>query len=583
MVRAWMFFLLLFLSLDINAAISSHPKIAIIIDDLGNRPYQDERVIHLPGPVVCSILPYTPLAIQLADQAHALHKEIMLHAPMQAIAPHYLGGGGLWLQENRLKFITTLTAELHAVPYIQGINNHMGSLVTQSPRDMNWVMQTIKPQHLFFIDSLTSGRSIAEHIAEIDGVPTARRDIFLDNIRTPEAVREQFQDLLWVARHKGSAIAIGHPYDVTLEVLEAELPRLAAEGYQLVPVSDLLIEPPPTRHVILAEHKSLVSGSKIANVGAGLVPALSWATTRAAPTINSLFSKLTTAEKFMTHSALHYKHLSQHEIKKWQNFAQGQQIANALRAQGLPVVTAISYNLEHEAFAVFPKIEGMVLTSAAASEQQAEKIGELLARIHTINLHLPPIKIAPAIWHQHLVGPDWHSYLAQAKQDTFFWTEILEQAVPDLKNWYAEYQLAEKIVTAKKQTVISHGDLVQNNVIWMEGNNPYIIDWDAAGSLHPQVELLGVATNWSGINTGEIQPKAFAAVLQGYRANGGVITLDKNIFNAHLGSWLAWLEFNIQQSLRKTKNTEDEIIHTINTLNLLVNLEDCLISYANSQ
>lgn len=217
------------------------PKIAIIIDDLGNRYVQDERAVHLPGPVVCSILPYTPLAKLLARQAHVLHKEVILHAPMQPIEPHLLGLGGLGIMQDQYAFKTTLTEDLRAVPYVQGVNNHMGSLLTQSPRAMNWVMQTIKPDHLFFIDSVTSGKSVAAAVAKENSVPFAKRDIFLDDVRTPEAVREQFRELLWIAVHKGSAIAIGHPYPVTLDVLEKMLPQLTAEGFELVPVSDLLI------------------------------------------------------------------------------------------------------------------------------------------------------------------------------------------------------------------------------------------------------------------------------------------------------------------------------------------------------
>jgi polysaccharide deacetylase 2 family uncharacterized protein YibQ len=238
----FIFCCLLLLSFSAIAA-NQPPKIAIIIDDLGNWYGQGERVVHLPGPVACSILPYTPFSVLFANQAHALGKEIILHTPMQAIEPHDLGFGGLSLDESKAKFVQTLTNDLQALPYISGINNHMGSRLTESSRAMDWVMQTIKPRGLFFIDSRTIGDSVAEDEAEKDGIPTAGRDVFLDDVRTPEAVRERFNELLSIAKHYGSAIAIGHPYAVTLNLLEEELPELAKEGYQIVPVSQLLIRP----------------------------------------------------------------------------------------------------------------------------------------------------------------------------------------------------------------------------------------------------------------------------------------------------------------------------------------------------
>ncbi len=214
-------------------------QVSIIIDDMGNTD-QGWRVVKMPGPVVCSILPHTPLSVELAKACYAAHKEIILHAPMQAITPHDLGPGGLRVNMDEASFFATLTADVHAVPHVQGINNHMGSLLTESPRAMSWVMQVIKPYGLFYIDSRTSAQSVAEQVAKEYAIPTARRDVFLDDIQTPQALQNQFNELLILAKQRGSAIAIGHPYPVTMAFLEKALPQLNAEGFQLVPVSNLL-------------------------------------------------------------------------------------------------------------------------------------------------------------------------------------------------------------------------------------------------------------------------------------------------------------------------------------------------------
>lgn len=222
------------------AAPNSLPKISIIIDDLGNNQYWDYKVAELPGPVVCSILPYTFYSLYVDRLCHSVNKEIILHTPMQALSPHSLGPGGLSVNLSQAQFETILNNDIHQIPYLSGINNHMGSLLTEKPAQMTWVMEVIKPKGLFYIDSRTSGGSIAENVAKDDGVRTAGRDIFLDDIRTTAAVRQQFELLLADARNHGSAIAIGHPYPATITFLQQELPQLQAQGYELVPVSDLL-------------------------------------------------------------------------------------------------------------------------------------------------------------------------------------------------------------------------------------------------------------------------------------------------------------------------------------------------------
>ena len=72
------------------------------------------------------------------------------------------------------------------------------------------------------------------------GVPTAQREVFLDSVREPAAIRAEFERLLAVARERGAAIAIGHPHEVTLAALDELVPQAVAAGYEFVPVSYLL-------------------------------------------------------------------------------------------------------------------------------------------------------------------------------------------------------------------------------------------------------------------------------------------------------------------------------------------------------
>lgn len=216
-------------------------EIAIIIDDMGRQLTAGRRVIALPGPVACAFLPHGPYTDALARTAHVRDKEILLHLPMQAMDSRRLDAGGLRLDMTQRAFLSTLQDNLGRVPHVQGVNNHMGSLLTRHPGHMLWLMQALRDQGgLFFVDSRTSRHTIARRIAREQAVPSIERDVFLDDDVSVEAVREQFARLLRLARQQGSAVAIGHPHASTLQVLEAQLPRLSEQGVRLVPVSRLV-------------------------------------------------------------------------------------------------------------------------------------------------------------------------------------------------------------------------------------------------------------------------------------------------------------------------------------------------------
>lgn len=217
------------------------PHIAIIIDDLGDRLHDGKRVIELRGEVTVGILPYTPFARQLAQLANIHRKEIMLHLPMESVEEKYLGRGGLQSDMDESRFIEALHATLDAVPNIRGVNNHMGSRLTQDATRMGWLMAGLQRHgELYFVDSRTTSQSQADHVAVEYGLEHASRDVFLDHDKDPTLIHKQWDYLLQLARQKGSAVAIGHPYPETIQFLQQALPRLAKAGVELIPVSELI-------------------------------------------------------------------------------------------------------------------------------------------------------------------------------------------------------------------------------------------------------------------------------------------------------------------------------------------------------
>jgi polysaccharide deacetylase 2 family uncharacterized protein YibQ len=150
--------------------------------------------------------------------------------------------GIIMLDTSRKRFAETFEANLAAVPHAIGINSHRGSLLTRHPGHMRWLMEEIGARDdLFFVDSYTTHLSVALSAAEELGVPARKRDVFLDSDASPAGIAREFERLKSLARENGTAIAIGHPYAITLDFLESALPGLDKEGIALVGIRELVM------------------------------------------------------------------------------------------------------------------------------------------------------------------------------------------------------------------------------------------------------------------------------------------------------------------------------------------------------
>ena len=210
-----------------TAPLHSTAIVSIVIDDVGDGRAAGLRAIELPGSVTYAILPHTAHGATLARLAHSLDKEVIVHMPMESMAGKPLGRGGLTANLSRQQFEQRTFAALISVPHAQGISNHMGSRLTTMHRPMRWLMNIlVAKENWLFLDNRTTAKSVAEATARELGVRTTFRDVFLDNEVNVEAIRARLRELLDKARTHGSAVAIGHPYPQTLQVLAEELPRL---------------------------------------------------------------------------------------------------------------------------------------------------------------------------------------------------------------------------------------------------------------------------------------------------------------------------------------------------------------------
>lgn len=233
----------LFFVIPLHGAYAELPAIAIIIDDIGNNLAAGKRVINSHWPFACSILPARPYSIQLAELAHQNDKEIIAHLPMQAENRERLGYGALTAGMTKDDFAFTVNTSIDAIPFAQGINNHMGSLLTSHVDHMDLLMQTIanRGDYLYFIDSRTTASTVAGKAARKYNIPNLMRDIFLDTKASDkDFVRGQIKRLINIAKQQGYALAIGHPYDSTMLVLDQELSKLSKKNVQIVSVSELI-------------------------------------------------------------------------------------------------------------------------------------------------------------------------------------------------------------------------------------------------------------------------------------------------------------------------------------------------------
>lgn len=221
--------------------LGQHASITIIIDDIGLNRDNSQRALRLPGTLTYAFLPHSRYRQELVEMAHEMDREIILHLPMQPLDNRRLDKGVLTQKQDQRQFLTTLRDNLKRIPHIRGVNNHMGSLLTQQPKQMQWLMEELAAQDdLYFIDSRTSSHSIGYRLAQDQGLASLRRNIFLDNDISIAAINRQFIKLLDIARRYGSAVAIGHPYPETLTYLENILPAMPLLGIRLLSASELI-------------------------------------------------------------------------------------------------------------------------------------------------------------------------------------------------------------------------------------------------------------------------------------------------------------------------------------------------------
>ena len=242
-------------SLSANAT-TQPPRVAIIIDDIGYRHQQDQAALALPEQMAFAIIPGTEHGRTVGETAVRQGREVLVHLPMEAIGvgENRLGPVSIDHTDDEFAVRRTLRDALQELPFAIGLNNHMGSRLTQERRPLLWLMESkLCRRYLYFVDSYTTRHSVALATADALSVPAVRRDVFLDHDQSPQAIDAQVRRLIQVARQQGYALAIAHPHASTLEALQALPERLQHYGIELVAPSALVGDPSTRRSLAEAD------------------------------------------------------------------------------------------------------------------------------------------------------------------------------------------------------------------------------------------------------------------------------------------------------------------------------------------
>ena len=224
-------------------------RAAIVIDDMGSDLEAAHGLLALDYPLALSVLPYLRYSRPTAQEAHRSGHEVMLHLPMEPEPRAHAtpGEGAIRVGMNEAEVQRVVQDDLDSVPYVAGVNNHMGSRATRDATLMADVMKVLADQRLYFIDSRTTAASTALAEAREQHLPAFYRSVFLDNTETLTNTLGQLQEFRRTVEQEGVALAIGHPHPTTIAALAKFLPELERADIELVAPSQIVRLPEVAR------------------------------------------------------------------------------------------------------------------------------------------------------------------------------------------------------------------------------------------------------------------------------------------------------------------------------------------------
>ncbi|MGD1104320.1 MAG: divergent polysaccharide deacetylase family protein [Terriglobia bacterium] len=220
-------------------------RAAIVIDDMGRDLAAAHKLLALDYPLTFSVLPYLRYTQTTAQEVHRSGHEVMLHLPMEPEPSAHTspGEGAVLVGMNAAEVQRVVLNDLASVPYVAGVNNHMGSRATKDAALMADVMKILADHQLYFIDSRTTAASMALEAARRQRLPAFYRAVFLDDTETVPYTLGQLREFRHRVEQQGVALAIGHPHATTIAALAKFLPELERADIELVAPSQIVCLP----------------------------------------------------------------------------------------------------------------------------------------------------------------------------------------------------------------------------------------------------------------------------------------------------------------------------------------------------
>ena len=207
----------------------------VLVDDCGYAMEPVESMTALPIEMNFAIIPFKPNSSAALEMILNRGKVAMLHLPMEPV-------NAAAASENTMVTVSmtkdaaqafTIKA-INSLPGIKGVNNHQGSKATSNRSTMKAVLEVIKSDGLFFIDSNTIAQSIGDQVAREIGVRTARNQRFLDNSSNVEDIKAKIMEAAESASQTGNIVVICHARPSTAQAWQEVYGELLERGIKFV-------------------------------------------------------------------------------------------------------------------------------------------------------------------------------------------------------------------------------------------------------------------------------------------------------------------------------------------------------------
>lgn len=237
-----------------------------------------------------------------------------------------------------------------------------------------------------------------------------------------------------------------------------------------------------------------------------------------------------------------------------------------------------------DSYLVFDWLEGESIYPPNITEDNCYKIGEILGKIHKSEIMNHNLENKPKIIPMY----EWDKYLNLGIESNAKWVDDVKKIIVSLKIWNEE--LIQSNDELREISVISHRDFNPKNVIWKD-EQPFLIDWEAAGFVNPYQELLEMLNYWADDGGGQLIKENFEALYKAYKTYDNCKNVNwKKVITCGYSGMLGWLDYSFKRSLGIEASSDEEmelgtqqVLGTIKALTLFEKKTTLIYSWLNNK